>query len=337
MVQLEITRGMAEKEANAGSGFEQGLLATLAPFPFTRADGFMGLPTNREQVLETQWYYAGTLLMACAFLCLGAMLAYRCRRAWLGQHPWVATAIVSLWLGLGTEGVLWTVMGRLPVIRAVNHHPHRLMPFFVFFSLIVGGIFLERLLRRTASRKAEYLIAAATAVLMLYHVSLSRNSLWCYGDRPYPELPQEIAERVLPSQNPLAGRVWSFGPFRAGLPGFAYALPLSLPSAYGAYGFDGYDPIIEARPETQAFLEKFATSPAEASRAYGIRWVLVANADYYKKERGYWRGVSKSDWCFGFSDTSWPRHQREFSRGKIAGLSRGSQPLRASGCQPHGF
>ena len=147
---------------------------------------------------------------------------------------------------------------------------------------------------------------------MLYHVSLARNSLWCYGDRPYPELPREIAQRVLPSQNPLAGRVWSYGPIRAGLPGFAYTLPLSLPSAYGAYGFGGYDPIIEARPETRAFQEKFAASPAEACRAYGIRWVLVANADYYKKEWEYWWAVRKSDWCFGFSDSGWPTYREKF-------------------------
>ena len=312
IVQLELTRGMAEKVANAGQGFEKGLLATLAPFPLTRAEGFMELPTNREQALETQWYYSGTFLMACAFLSMGTMLAYRCRRAWLGQHPWTATAILALWLGMGREGVLWTMIGNLPVIRAVNHHPHRLMPFFIFFSLIVGGIFLERLLRRSASRKWEYLIAAMTAVLMLYHVSLSRNSLWCYGDRPYPELPQEIAERILPSQNPLAGRVWWYGPMRAGLPGFAYMLPLSLTSAYGAYGFSGYDPIVEARSETRAFQDKFATSPTEASRAYGIRWVLVANAEYYKKEWEYWWTVRKNNWCFGFSDSGWPTYREKF-------------------------
>ena len=312
IVQLELARGMTEKEANAGKGVEQGLLATLAPFPFTRAEGFMGLPANREPVLETQWYYAGTFLMACAFLSLGAMLTYRCRRTWWGHHPWTATAILALWLGLGKEGLLWTVIGNLPVIRAVNHHPHRLMPLIIFFSLIVGGIFLERLLRRADSRKWEYLIAAATAVLMLYHVSLSRNSLWSYGDRPYPALPREIAARVLPSQNPQAGRVWWYGPLRAGLPGFAYLLPLSLPSAYGAYGLGGYDPIIEARPETQAFQDKLAASPAEASRAYGVRWVLVANADYYEKEWEYWWAVRKSKWCFGFSDSGWPSFQKKF-------------------------
>jgi hypothetical protein len=310
IVQLEITRGMAEKAANYGWGFEQGLLATIAPFPLTRAEGFMELPANRELVLETQWYYAGTFLMACAFFTLGAMLVYRFRRGWLGQHPWTATAIVALWLGMGREGILWNVMGSLPVIRAVNHHPHRLMPMFVFFALVVGGTFMERLLRRTTSRKWEYVIAVATTALMVYHVSLARNSLWCYGDRPYPELPQEIAQRVLPNSNPTAGRIWSYAPFRASLPGFANALPLSLPSAYGAYGFDGYDPIIEARPETHAFQDKFAASPAEASRAYGIRWVLVANADYYKKECDYWRTAIKSDWCSDFSDSSWSAYQK---------------------------
>ena len=90
--------------------------------------------------------------MACGFLSLGAMLAYRFRRDWLGQHPWTATAVLSLWLGLGKNGMLWTVIGSLPVIRAVNHHPHRLLPFMVFFSLIVGGIFLERLLRTHCSK-----------------------------------------------------------------------------------------------------------------------------------------------------------------------------------------
>ncbi len=311
VVQLEISRGMAEKPANFGMGLEQGLLAALAPFPFTHAEGFMGLPANREPALQTQWYYAGTVVMACAYLSIGAMLAYRCRRAWLGQHPWTATAVVALWLGLGNEGLLWTFVGHLPVIHALNHHPHRLMPLFVFFCLIVGGIFLERLLRRGGSRKWEYVIAASTAVLMLYHISLARNSLWSYGDRPYPELPREIAARILPSENPQAGRVWSFGPFRSGLPGFAYTLPLGLPSAYGAYGFNGYDPVSEARPETLAMQEKFAAAPMEASRAYGIRWVLAANAEYYKLEREYWRGATNSDWCFDFSDSSWPSYRQK--------------------------
>ena len=177
IVQLELTRGMTEKLANFGSGFEPGLLATLAPFPFSHAEGFMGLPANRDLALETEWYYAGTFLMACGFFSMGSLLAYRCRRLWLGQHPWTATAILAMWLGLGTEGLLWAAIGSLPVVSSLNHHPHRLMPFFVFFALIVGGIFLERLLRRSNSRKWAYGIAAATALLMLRSRYTARNGL----------------------------------------------------------------------------------------------------------------------------------------------------------------
>ena len=122
-------------------------------------------------------------------------------------------------------------------------------------------------------------------------------------------MPGEIAKLVLPSENPNAGRVFSYGPWRSGLPGFAYSLPLSLPSAYGAYGFGGYDPIVSGRPESLAIESKFDAAPAEACRAYGVRWVLVADAEHYKREADYWQGVSKCNWCFGFSDSSWPNYQ----------------------------
>ena len=296
-VQLALARGMSETPLY-GKGIAQGLLATLAPFPFSHADGFMGIHTNREPILETEWYYAGTFLMAFAYLALGAMLAYRCRREWLARRPWTIAAILALWLGLGSEGLLWLLVGQLPVLRATSHHPHRVLPFVVFFSCIVGGLLLEGLLRRVAARKWEYALAAATTVLLLYHVCLARNSLWSYGDRPYPELPPEIAQRILPGENPRAGRVSWSGPQRSGLPHFSYALPLSLPSAYGAYGFLGYDPIIEARPETLETLQRFRASPVAASRAYGIRWFLVSNPDYYGQERDFWWTYQKSYWPF---------------------------------------
>ena len=129
VVQLEITRGMEEKPANFGEGFEHGLLATVAPYPLSQAQGFMPLRSNREKELETEWYFAGTILMAAGYVVLGVLLAYRCSPRWIALHPWTVVAALSLWLGLGSAGILWTVMGRLPIIRGVNHYPHRLLPF----------------------------------------------------------------------------------------------------------------------------------------------------------------------------------------------------------------
>jgi hypothetical protein len=300
VVQLEITRGMQQKPANFGMDFQNGLLATMAPYPLSRAEGFMIVPANRNRELENQMYFAGTILIAGGYVVLGALLAYRCNRRWLAANPWTVAAAASLWLGLGSAGLLWTVLGRLPVIRAVNHHPHRLLPFFVFFALVIGGRFIERLLRRANSRKWEYAIAAATAGLMLYHVCLCRTSLWCYGDRPYPPLPREIAQRISPDEDPQAGRITWLGPWRSGLPGYAWLAPHSLPSAYGVLAIGGYDPIVENRPETLAVQSRCEDSPLEAARAYGVRWILAANSEHYWPERNYWQAVYNHDWCIGY-------------------------------------
>jgi hypothetical protein len=294
-VQTALTRGMREIPY-LDMGVVKGLLATMAPFPLSHAEGFMEIHANRYPALETEWYYTGTFLMAFAYLGLGVVLAYRPSRAWIGRHPWTVVAILAFWLSLGFEGILWLVAGQLPLLRTTNHHPHRLLPFVTFFSLVVGGILLEAVLRRAASRRWEFAIAAATTILLLYHVSLSRNCFWSYGDRPYPQLPAEIARRVLPGENRQPERFTWTGPKRSGLPHFSYALPLSLPSAYGAYGFLGYDPIIEVRPETEEILRKFNDAPIEASRAYGIRWFLVSNPDYYAKERDFWWAIRKGYW-----------------------------------------
>ncbi len=313
IVQFEITRGMEDKTANFGMGFEQGLMATVAPFPFTHAEGFMGVPANCDKELQTESYYAGTILMAAGYIVLGALLAYRCSRHWLAANPWAVAAAVSLWLGLGSAGLLWSQLGRLPVMRAVNHHPHRLLPFFVFFCLVIGGQFIEGLLRGSARRrrgadcqsaphKWEYAIAAVTTVLMLFHVSLARNSLWCYGDRPYPPLPPEIARQVLPSESSQSGRVMWYGPWRSGQSGYANLLPHSLPSAYGAWAFAGYDPIIERRPESSAIQARFDRDPIATARAFGVRWILAANPDHYWPERDFWQQVRKKDWCFDFME-----------------------------------
>ena len=141
---------------------------------------------------------------------------------------------------------------------------------------------------------------------MLYHVSLARNSFWCYGDRPYPQLPREIATRVLPSEDPQAGRYMWLGPWRSGLPEYASLLPHSLPSAYGALAIGGYDPIIAGRPETIAQQARIDADPLAAARAYGVRWILAANPEHYRPERDYWQAEWKNDWSVGFMDPNSP-------------------------------
>ena len=161
---------------------------------------------------------------------------------------------------------------------------------------------------------------------------------WCYGDRPYPPLPSEIAQRVLPDDGKQPGRVLWIGPWRSGLPGFSWLLPYSLPSAYGAGSFIGYDPIIENRPETRAIQAHFDDSPVEAARAYGIHWILEANPDHYWPERDYWQSVRKSDWCFDYMEggLAQPRGARA-AGGPVALPARRAAALRAGRRMPNGL
>ena len=297
-VQLAVTRS-SDHYPYLGSGFDQGLWAVLAPYPLSRAAGFMPLPANIAPELETEWYYAGTVLMACAYVALGALLAYRWNWRWLGRTPWTLSALIALWVGMGNHGVLWRLMGMLPLLRVCSHHPHRMLPYFLLFGVLAGGLFLERVLSGSSGRKWARWIAVAVALAMLYHTSLSRNSFWSYGDRPYPPLPPELASRLLPQENPGAGRFLSYAPLRSGRQGFATGLPLSLASVYGAFAFRGYDPLCEMAAEFQDAQQRLQTTPVAACRAYGIRWLLIAKPDFYRRECGYWMKEIKRPWCIG--------------------------------------
>jgi hypothetical protein len=272
MVQLEITRGMATKSPGAGGNLSDGILAGLLPYPLTPLE-------------QSQSYYSGTILLGCGYLACGALTAYRWTRTWLGKNPWIISSLLALWLGLGKAGGLWILFGMLPVVKTTNHYPHRLFPFFIFFGMITGGMFLERVLGSGASsRKWERCIAGIAAVLMLYNVWLARDAIFCFGDRPYPALPNEIARRLVPSEAASKSRVWYCGPGFSHLPGFCFALPMAIASAYDAYSLNGYDPIGEFRPETVAARQRLHKDPVAACRAYGVRWVTAPNPDYYQGE-----------------------------------------------------
>ena len=271
VVQLDITKGMAIKSIYGGWSMLAGIWAALFPYPLAPLDDSLS-------------YYAGTLLIGCFYLSFGALLAYRWSRNWLGRNPWMLVSLLAMWIGLGQLGGLWSLLGMLPVLRTINHAPHRLFPFFALFGLLAGGKFLERVLDDTFSRRWQRCVAGLVAVLMLYQAVLSRDALFCFADRLYPPMKEAMAERLLPADPQTASRVWYAGPSFSRLPGYAGGLPVSIAAAYGVYSFNGYDPIADFRPETMFARKKMREDPVQACRAYGIRWILSPNPDYYGAE-----------------------------------------------------
>jgi hypothetical protein len=51
-----------------------------------------------------------------------------------------------------------------------------------------------------------------------------------------------------------------------------------FPSFYSVLSFDGYDPLVESKPEILSAMQRMYSAPIAAARAYGIQWVVVDRA-----------------------------------------------------------
>ncbi len=165
------------------------------------------------------------------------------------------------------------------MLKQINNHPFRVLPFFVLLAVLAGGQTLERLLAQTRQRRLCAGVVAAIALsLLAYHVAMARPAFYSYGFKPYPALPPEMAQLLEAggqSGEIPAGRILPIAPARSIAPDFPFSLNLSLPLIYGVASFDGYDPITEARPPIRFARALVAKYPAAALKAYGVRWIIV--------------------------------------------------------------
>lgn len=276
-VQMKLGSDMARPNGY-GCGISDGLLAILLPYPLARAQHPNHWGSSDIQYMG-HFYYFGTVMAALCVANVLGLLTGKVRRALLADHVWTVGACVALLLALGPDGGLWPVLGKLPLLGAINNHPFRMMPFVVLFSVLSGGVLLERLLARSQRRRAwEIGIAATVAVLMFYHVGMARPAFYAYGFQPYPRLPEELTTMLQSDRAQPAGRLLSWTTFRSPSPSYALAMPFDLPVVYGLPAFTGYDPVVECKPPYRFADGRLAQSPTEAARAYGIRWGVMHRA-----------------------------------------------------------
>ncbi|MGA2619335.1 MAG: hypothetical protein ABSF26_17135 [Thermoguttaceae bacterium] len=282
-----------------GCGIADGLAAMLLPYPLARAGHPNGWGST-ELAYMGHLYYFGTLLLLLFVAQVLVWFTARPRRAVWAEQVWTVAACVAFLLALGPAGGLWLVLGKLPVFGSINNHPFRLLPFFVLFAVLSGGLFLERLLRLAARRRAwEIGLGVVLGGLLVYHVVMARASFYAYGFRPYPNLPAELAAMLTGEEagekgmSPISGsgpagasrqlerwgyaspqRLAAWAPNRSIVPSYALALPHNLPAVYRLPAFGGYDPVVENKPPFQFAEERMRQEPAAAARAYGVRWLL---------------------------------------------------------------
>ena len=258
-----------------GAGMEVGLWGTLLPWPFSQAP-FPDNWGNAFREYRTQLYYSGTLFCLAVFLGWGVLVAYRGTKETFGRNVWLLATGFAMLLALGKPGFLWSIMTHTPVLDKTSNNPFRAMPCFTTYAVIAGGIMLERILRAKTPRvRVEWGLGAAVGALLLYHAFLARPSFYLFSDRPYPEMPREMAQ-LLKSGDPTGQhRCLPIAPLVSSAPGYALSLGRCLASYYSVLSFDIYDPLVESKPLVKEAVRRMHVDPKNAAYAYGIPWVVI--------------------------------------------------------------
>ena len=266
---------LIERPPAYGSGMEVGLLATLLPYPFTHAP-FPDAWGNAYREFRTQMYYSGSLFCLATFLGFGGLLAYRSNRRMLGENVWLFCAGLAMLLALGKPGLLATLFAKLPVLDKTSNNPFRALACFNLFAVLGGGMVVERMLRHVGNRRAwELGLAATVALLLLYHASIARTSFYLFGDRPYPEMPAEMAALLKPADPAKSHRCIVVTPSICSDAGYPLAMMDNFPTLYSVFSYDGYDPLVQSKPQVLDADDQMVLDPVGAAKAYGIQWLVI--------------------------------------------------------------
>ena len=255
-----------------GSGTVRGIFALVFPHPLVTSAGpndWGGADANRM----TAFYYCGLTNGAAA---LALLLAW-CRRLAkfpFGRKQLASPVVLCLLLGVlclelsyGPQGLTYPLLSRLPVFSKFSN-PFKFLGFLSFFLAVAGATFLQHWLppvpRPNRDLRALAVMILVIALLVL-HLPQTRVAFWTYADRPDRPLPAQLQALLAPTQ-----RVASVTPQRSAQPGHGDTLPHNVASMHGFLQVEGYDPLVQAKPESQR-----RRDPA-TWRDYGVATVLVA-------------------------------------------------------------
>jgi len=273
--QLRAAETMGRREMmGEGLPFPDAYLCMLLPYPLAQAPHPNAWGTFDREYMG-QMYFFGGLLGVLFFANVLALISSGFRGLWWRGQMWRLAGLVTLLLMAGQSGGLWGLLGKMPVLGRVSNHPFRLLPFFVLFASIPGGLVLERTLRCSTRRRAwEVLLGASVGGILLYHAWLARPAFYTFPFRPYPALPESM-NAILGLPADPTGRLMAWSPRWSTHPATGFSLPHALAGPYGVPAFHGYDPVVQCTLPHAYAAQQLLDSPLAAARAYGIRWHLT--------------------------------------------------------------
>ena len=277
--QMWFMRSVHDDAATA-FGIGSAWIAMLLPTPLTSFSHPQGYFISNEQM--TPYYFAGGVLTLCtivALIVLPTLALHGRRLATAGrivrQNAWLLCAGIALWMAFGRDALLWKAMAKVPVIDRFAG-PWKMVIFFHLFSAIAAAVIVERLLSKFGTRRGEAVLLVAMLALTTYGVWTTRGAFTNYGDRPYPELPADMAALLKADPQPsTAGRVMSVVSPYFQEAGYVESLARNFASYYGLSNAMGYDRFVHATLQNRRQLVRWERDYLAGSRAYGVRWLIL--------------------------------------------------------------
>lgn len=228
------------KRIVGGASIDSSALGLLLPWPLFRANQTgPGLFGSKDNEYIGQLVYSGTTFVALSLIVIASWFSHRWTRRTYRDNAYAPLGFIAFASALGQMGLIWYVFSKAPIFCKFAQ-PNKFVPFFTLFAVMIGGVVLERILRRRPSRGwIEGLIAVVTIGLLAYHVSLPIPAFYTYGFAPFPE----PLEPLLANRN-LDRRVITLAPYRDPSALFGRMPINNLPTAQGLLGLVGYDPLV---------------------------------------------------------------------------------------------
>lgn len=269
-----------QRQAASDAGIAEFWASLILPTPLTRSGHPQAFPITWD--LMTPFYYAGTTLTLITIGALVLLLAVALhgRRlqtaiAFARQNAWLLCAGIAVCMAFGDESLLWNAMKHVPVVDRFGG-PWKMVVFIHLFSALAAAVIVERLLNAYRIRpRFEYALVAVTLALTAYSVYTCRGSFTNFGDRPYPELPREMAALLKADPVSTRGRIMaaSLGHYQD--PGYVEGLARNFASWYELSNVHGYDRFVAITDAARKEGLRWHRDYVGAARAYGVRWFIV--------------------------------------------------------------
>lgn len=287
LLQMAQTHGVRRKMNIYAGELTGEWLAYLLPGPWVH-DYRPGAWIDKSWITGGLIVYSGTTFLAMAIVLGLAMLALRGSRKRFAANVWLFCALLSFLCGIGREGVLWPLMGKLPLFNAFRL-PFKFVAFLDIFAILAGAIACERILRRIPRpRLAQVAIATITFTMVAVGCSFPLPAWYIYGMKPYPE--PSLITRQIPEVMNNQYRLLSLAPFRSRSSRYWEGMPLNFPTAYKLNAFYGYDPLIEMQPDFEDLDEWVKRDLLERLPEFGVRYVVWLN-DFSTPRLGIYVGA----------------------------------------------